>query len=249
MGTWGLLFVTISSAPPITENFQTERRESILTVEITSLRIRSGDMEDALRRLRQADPSRILIGFEKIPHREGERDESISLELTNTTVGDCLDRLCEVDPRYTYEVVGGALINVFPWGAKSDANDLLNIKVASFEFYGNELPHNLIIKIGDLAPELREYLRLKAEAYAKKTGKPLGSAGSILSGNAPLPRISLKLQNVTVREILNAVVLYSVKLSHEGQLYGWPPISWKYEFIIDPNAPTGLGGYPRWSTF
>lgn len=59
------------------------------------------------------------------------------------------------------------------------------------------------------------------------------------------PEIDLELENVTVRKILNAIVLYSVKLY--GERPGWSPISWKYEFIIDPTAPTGLGGYPRWS--
>lgn len=95
--------------------------------------------------MRQEDPSRILIGFEKLPHREGETDESISLELTNTTVGDCLDRLCDVDPRYTYEVVGdGLMINAFPLGAKKDPTDLLNIRVSRFAIHGNYTPEEKI---------------------------------------------------------------------------------------------------------
>lgn len=48
MGICGLLFVTFSLVTAATENFQTKRRESILTVEIESLRIGNGDMEDAL---------------------------------------------------------------------------------------------------------------------------------------------------------------------------------------------------------
>jgi hypothetical protein len=225
----------------VTDASQGKPKESILDLKIESLKVDNGDMEEALRLLRQKDPYRILIGFEEVPHREGEKGKNISVELTDATVVEILDRLCEADPRYTYEVVSDALINVFPRGAKSDPNNLLNITVQDFEFDGRALPHGLITKIDELAPE--GYAR-----KTRKTGRPLGSAGSILSGEFSLaPKISLTLQNVTVREILNAIVLYSVKLPPE-QL-GWAPISWKYEFIIDPDAPTGLGGYPRWSTF
>jgi hypothetical protein len=226
----------------VTDASQGKPKESILDLKIESLKVDNGDMEEALRLLRQKDPYRILIGFEEVPHREGEKGKNISVELTDATVVEILDRLCEADPRYTYEVVSDALINVFPRGAKSDPNNLLNMIVRDFEVNEYMLPHNLIIRIGEWAPELREYLRLKAEEHARKTGRPIGIAGSILSGNAPLPRISLKLQNMTVREILNAIVLYSMKMKISY-------VSWKYEFIIAPDAPTGLGGYPRWDIF
>uniref|UniRef100_A0A7C3PF43 Uncharacterized protein n=1 Tax=Oscillatoriales cyanobacterium SpSt-418 TaxID=2282169 RepID=A0A7C3PF43_9CYAN len=236
-----LLLTTINS-------LQLNSEGSILDQRIQSLMIEKSDMRRALQLLRQNDPSRILIGFEKVSGKQGGEEPKISLQLANASVTSIVDRLCQADPRYTYEIVEGTLINVFPKGAKSDPNNLLNIRVQHFQFHGDELPNNLITRISDLAPELREHLWMRAREYAKKTGRPLGgSAGSILSGNAPLPRIDINLQNMTVREILNAIVLYSMKLSNEPP--GWTPISWQYEFIIDPTAPTGLGGYPKWDIF
>lgn len=231
-----------------TSTFQKSLEESVLDIRIESLKVENGDMEEALRLLRQKDPSRILIGFEKASRREGEEDKNISFELTDTTVRSVLDYLCALDPRYTYAVVSNRLINVFPNGIESDPNYLLNMVIRNFEFHGRELPHNLILKIGDLAPELREYLSMKAEEYARKTGRAVGGPGAIMSVEfSRAPRVSLKLQNVTVREILNAIALHSMKLANE--LPDRLPISWKYEFISDPNAPTGLGGYPKWSIF
>lgn len=244
-GICGFFSVVISSSAP-----QEKLKESILHLKIESIRVENVNMEEALRLLRQKGTSRILIGFEKIPHWEGEKDKKISFELINTTVEDILNRLCEADARYAYEVVNDVLINVFPVEAKSDPNNLLNIKVRNFEVDECVLLANLVLQIGERAPELKEYLSMKAEEYARKRGRPTGNAGSILSGNSPLPKISLKLENVTVREILNAIVLYDLKLYHEQKRpEGWPPIGWKYEFIIDPDAPTGLGGYPRWEMF
>ncbi|MGH9445874.1 MAG: hypothetical protein ACRD3O_09125 [Terriglobia bacterium] len=71
--------------------------------------------------------------------------------------------------------------------------------------------------------------------------------GSILSGNMPPPRLSLHLRNVTVREVLNSLALASVNRFKEGKNYG--PTGWEYDFLIDPNASTGLGGYPHWKAF
>jgi len=67
------------------------------------------------------------------------------------------------------------------------------------------------------------------------------------------PAIDIHLENITVRQILNAVVLYSVKLRNQTPAdshgYKLPTASWIYEFTIDPNAPTGLGGTARWAAF
>ncbi|MEJ5369351.1 MAG: hypothetical protein WHT08_13590 [Bryobacteraceae bacterium] len=52
---------------------------------------------------------------------------------------------------------------------------------------------------------------------------------------------------MTVREILNAIVLYT---SDHQSAFGFTfPLSWHYEFVLDPAAPTGLGGLPRWDLF
>lgn len=225
--------------------------EAALHVRIDSLKIENADMEEALRLLRRKDYARILIGFEKVPRREGAKEKQISLELRNVMVQDILRRLCEADSRYTYEVVDGVLINVFPKGAKEDPNSLLNMRVAKFSVHGAYTAGGVIRGISELAPELRDYLHKKRQEYYVRKGVFPGSPGAIGRGNMPL-EFNLELKNVTVREILNKVALHSLTLYRDRSpdRTGWkePPSSWKYEFIIKPEADTGLGGIPNWDT-
>jgi len=215
-------------------------------MKVGSIKLDRAGMEEALRELRSKNKERILIGFEEVPHARGQRQRTISMELSGPTVGDILDKLIVADPRYTYEVTAGSVINVLPRMAKTDPTNLLNIRVSKFALHGNFLLQNVISRIGDYAPELGSHLAKKALEHAARTKIYPGSPGSILTGGME-PQIDLEMQNVTVREILNSIALYSVKLSQE-QPDGFP-IGWKYEFIIDPEAQTGLGGYPSWNEF
>ncbi len=226
---------------------QPEAEAPISSVEVKSFAIKEADMQEALRTLRADDVTRIVIGFERILHREGEEDKRISLELRNTTVGEILRRLCEADRRYEYEVVNGQVVEIRPKGAKNHPNDLLNIRIREYSVDRNQLPDGAIVLINQDAPELREFLRCKAAEWIRKTGKYPGYPGSNLSGNMPLPGFRMHLRNVTVREILDAIALYSVRLFKEGKTYG--PVGWEYDFVIDPDAPTGVGGTPKWSAF
>jgi len=203
-------------------------------------------MEEALRELRSKNKERILIGFEEIPRAKDQRQKPISMELSGLTVGGILDKLVAADTRYTYEVTAGSVINVLPRRAKTDPTNLLNIRISKFALHGKFLPQNVISRIGEYAPELGSHLAKKAQEHAARTKIYPGSAGSILTGGME-PQIDLELWNMTVREVLNSITLYTVKLSQEKP--DWFPIGWKYEFIIDPKAQTGLGGYPSWSDF
>ena len=67
------------------------------------------------------------------------------------------------------------------------------------------------------------------------------------------PQIKLHLHDLTVRQILDAVVIYSLELNKKSAP-DWtgsklPPTSWIYDFTIDPAASTGLRGYPKWIAF
>lgn len=221
-------------------------RQPILDMKVELIKLDQVGMGEALRQLRSKNKEQILIGFEEISHAEGQQQKPISMELSGLTVGAILNKLVAADPRYTYEVTAGSVINVFPRGAKNDPTNLLNIRVSKFALHGKFLPQDVIRRMGEYAPELRNYLTKKAREHAAQTKIYPGGAGSILSGGME-PQIDLEMQNVTVREILNAIALYSVKLFHERP--NWFPIGWKYEFIIDPGAQTGLGGYPKWSEF
>ena len=226
---------------------------SPLSETVESFLIESGTMEDSLSVLRRTNTTKILIGFEKIARRRDEKERAISLSVVNSTVGEILNDLCRQDADYTYEVLGGSLIHVYPKNYQSDPAGLLSLRISRFSIVAKMLPAAIIERIGELAPELESYMSNKqAEFYAQRGLAPPGSPGSIMSGNMD-PQINLDLENMTVRELLNAVVLYSRQLREQTPAgiggYKTPPTSWAYEFIIDPAAPTGLAGTPHWKAF
>jgi hypothetical protein len=248
-----LFFLAAHTAPP-TQNLHPKISEesSVLSDPVESFQVENSTMEDALRTLRQKDFARILIGFEKVARPRSEKPEPLSISLNNATVGQILDRLCQQSGEYTYGLVDGTIIHVHPAHAQSDPSGLLDLRISEFSAQGNMLPAALIVKIADLAPELTSYLAAKkSEYYARQNAMP-GSPGAIGQGNMD-PKINLDLKNMTVREILNAVVLYSVRLRNQtladSHGYKLPTASWLYEFVVDPKAPTGLGGTPRWIAF
>ena len=231
-----------------------QNENSILDLKIDSLSVESGDMEEALRLLRRKDYTKILIGFEKVPQWwEGKEPKNISLDVTNATVRDILDQLCEADPRYDYEVIDNVLINVFPKEARNYEGNLLNTAIQRFSVHRIHTPGGIIVAIREYAPELRDHLwQKRGEYYARKGVTPPGVPGHGFSSSGMTPQFDLELEGMTVREILNAVVLYSLKLYRERppDPNGWrpPPTSWMYEFTLKPDDPTGLEGIPSWDT-
>lgn len=231
---------------------------TILAVPVKSFEVQHASMAEALLKLRSSDVSRVVIGFERIPHREGEESGPISLTLTDTTLGEVVRRLCEADPRYEYQVVAGqtmdtrlsgSMIEVRPKGSLKNPDNLLNVKVNDYKVDARSAGAiEAIERIAEDAPELREFLRHKHEEWVKKTGRqPGGFPGSIMSGNMPPPPFAIELDDVTVRQILDTISLKSIEMFKEGKNYA--PVGWEYDFTIHPNAPTGLGGYPKWKAF
>lgn len=248
-----LILVSVASLVRASE-IREEDSDSILRFKVDSLKVENADMEEALRLLRRKDYTKILIGFEKVPQWwEGKEPKNITLEVASATVEDILTQLCEADPRYAYEVVDNVLINVFPKEARNYEGNLLNTAIQRFSAYGKHTPGGIIVAIREYAPELRDYLwQKRSEYYARKGVTPPGVPGHGFRSSGMSPQFDLELENMTVREILNAVVLYSLKLYRERppDPTGWrpPPTSWMYEFTLKPDDPTGLEGIPRWDT-
>lgn len=218
-----------------------------LAVPVKSLSVAKASMAEALTQIRNRNVEHVVIGFESIPHREGESGGPISLTLDDTTLGEAVRLLCQADPRYEYKVIESSMIDVGPKYATSNTEDLLNMKIRHYHISARIGAAEAIQHIAQDAPELREFLYRKAREWAEKTGTLTGSPGSNISGNMPPPFFTVDLDEVTVRQILNAISLKSIEMFKQGKNYA--PVGWKYEFIIDANAPTGLGGYPKWSAF
>jgi hypothetical protein len=167
----------------------------------------------------------------------------------SATVGEILDQLCRQSKQYRYEIIEDGIIYVRPAHVKSDPLGLLNIRISDFVVQGKMVPAAIIVRIGELAPELNSYLDRKKNEYYSRRGITPASPGAIGHGNTD-PNVNLHLQNITVREILNATVVYSARLRDETPA-DWtgnklPTTSRMYEFVTNPNAPTGLGSTPRW---
>lgn len=231
---------------------------TILSVKVKSFNVRRATMEEALLALRSQDVNGIVIGFEELPHPASQRTGGISISIQDGTVGEIVRRLCAADPRYEYQVVQNSMIDVRPEGALSDPRDLLNIRLSRYSIEAKQAGATEAIEhIAQDAPELRGFLQRKHEEWAAKTGRvPGGYPGSIISGNMPPPPFILDLHDVTVRQVLDAISLKSIRDFKEGKVFEsakFPtkvgPVGWKYHLILDPGAATGLGGYPTWQPF
>src|ERR1700687_101194 len=242
----GILFAVPATA------LEPQQNESILSVVVGSFQIENATMEEALHALRATNFTRILIGFEKVAHHAGDKERTMSLSVANAMVREILGALCRSDNRYEYEIVDGLLVHVYPKDGQNDTLGLLDIRVKKFSVEDKISPATIIVRIGELAPELASYLTGKQNEYFRQRGIVPSSPGVAMHGNMD-PQVSLHLHDMTVREVLNATVLYSLRLNQETAP-DWtgnkiPPTSWMYEFDVDPAASTGLGGYPKWVAF
>jgi hypothetical protein len=188
-----------------------ESQDSVLNLRIDYLNLENADLEKALWTLRYKAPGRIIIGFEKMPQRENEKTATISMDWTQATVAEILAKILLMDKRYTYELVEGKLIHVFPQGAKNDVTDLLNIRIKNFKVKGRESIDNVISHIADWAPELGRFLQKRASEYRKRKGIPEGGPGVLMRGDMT-PEVHIEFAQKTVREILHSLVLYSAEL-------------------------------------
>jgi hypothetical protein len=162
----------------------------VLSEIVESFDVQNRTMEEAVRALRQHDFANILIGFEKIAHREGERTESLSLSTKSATVGEVLDKLCQQSKQYRYEIIEGGIIYVHPAHAESDPLGLLNIRISDFVVQGKMVPAAIIVRIGEFAPELNSYLDRKKNEYYSRRGISPASPGAIGHGNMD-PNVNL----------------------------------------------------------
>jgi len=146
-----------------------------------------------------------------------------------TTVGQAVATVLDQVPHYTYEVVSTHLISVYPSAAKQDPNSVLNTVISRFDVEG--------IRAGDILPAPFLYIpELRKRLFPPTEGKQ--QIFTYVGAGGVGPKVTLHLQNVTVREILNAVAIATEK-GGEGQA----PLGWIYRPIR-----TGWKA-PRWGLF
>ena len=155
----------------------------------------------------------VLLKQGKEPH--------VALDIPqDSTLRTALDQVVRQLPDYRYETASEHLINVFPLSAKQNPNDLLNIRVTSFDV--KDQPVAMLITHPEMfVPEL--HARLSTLRNVPPRTHTLGPG--LGSGD---PKISLHLQNVTVREILNAVSVGTERFAEP-----YTPLGWVYTFEPD----------------
>lgn len=200
---------------------------------ISSYKVHNASIVEALRRLKvSVGEEPLILTLEVVPFRE-KPENNLTLVLEHSSVKKVLERITAQDPRYTYEVIDSHLIHVFPRGSTNDPDDLLNIKVKRFDVLAGS--YDLLLKYPQYhIPELEVELMRRSRAG--------GMAVSMLGGG-DVPKITLNLRDVTVRDILNSIALETLQFRTGRH----NPTGWIYTFRIDKSVP--LGGHPRWNLF
>ncbi|MEE8608482.1 MAG: hypothetical protein V3S55_12825 [Nitrospiraceae bacterium] len=160
-------------------------------------------------------------------------EQNLTLVSRDTTVRKILQLIMAQDSRYTYEVIDSHLIHVFPRGAKDDPNNLLNVNVKRFEVSASA--YDLLLKYPHYhIPELEAEVLRRSKAGATRLH---------MMGGVDVPKITLNLRDITVRDILNNIALETLQFRTGRH----NPTGWIYTFRIDKSVP--LGGHPRWGLF
>lgn len=228
-----------------------QEKEAITQLTIKRLSIPNSTMEEALFALRKVDENTIIIGFEEVPRVIcAYQRKPIKLDAKDINLKEVLDGFVKQDPRYNYELINNSVINVYPREIKDNRNSLLDIETSKTSIRGNYFLLSIIKQPYYWIPELREFMENSMRTYKAINKDGFNSLNEGARAGTPwnyqsnlYPSIDFEFQGKTVRNILNSLVLQGSQLSTKN---GGKTLSWKYQFIIDPDAYTGLGGYPLW---
>lgn len=204
-----------------------------LQLKVPSYQVQNASIIEALHALKlRVEKNFLIFGLEVVPFIE-EPERNLTLALENTTVNVVLQRILAQDPRYTYEVIDPHLIHVFPRSAKHDPTNLLNLQVKRFAVSTGRY---------DLLLKYPSYHIQELQAELLRRSKAGGVVGHML-GDPDAPRVTVTIENATVRDILNRIAQETEKFATEHH----KPTGWIYTFRIDKSVP--LGGHPRWTLF
>ena len=120
--------------------------------------------------------------------------------------------LCQL-PDYDMQVASAHLIEIFPRSARSDRQDLLNLRLATFDV-ADVSATTIIAHPRRFIPELSARLSPKA---------PVSRRLESYTGPFSIPGrlITLRLRDVTLREILNRVSKATEQCGHDQGPVGW----------------------------
>jgi hypothetical protein len=145
---------------------------------------------------------RIPVGVEVVKGPDGP---PIEINLKNATVAEVLDAAIHVDPRYEWREAQG-VINLLP---RVNPDPVFQAPVSHFEA-ANETAGEMIYQLIN-TPETRKYLDSQnVQAGTWFTG----------SASAPQSRGYLSVTNVTLRQVLNEILIKTRSVYWCGFYYG-----------------------------
>jgi hypothetical protein len=243
--TWALTAMGLGIAAA-----QVQPVSRALSVPIQKIVLDDKTFDDALRELVHQSGAKVVIAFEPSA-TSAANVPRLQLSLENGTVEQVLTALCAIDSRYTFSEGPSGVIEVRPLKEVPELQMVLNLPVSSLKLHVREWAPNLIARLPEFIPELGQYLNMKALEWGKRSGRAApGSPGATMTTNVTPPLISIQLESTTVRGVLNAIAAYTLLHATEKSAPVYLPGSgWRIDFAPDAQAPTGLGGYIKWSTF
>lgn len=165
----------------------------------------------------------VLFGSEIIL-KDG-KEPTVTLEIKpGADLGSALRGVLDQLDGYGMEVVSGHLVNIYPRRFRDDPADALSLRVPSFSV-ASKRAGAILAAPERFVPELKERLTPALEPGMHRLEL------YVVALNQSGPLVTLQLQDVTVRQILNAV-------SKATEGYDPPdmPLGWAYLFEPDPSS-------------
>jgi hypothetical protein len=122
--------------------------------------------------------------------------QRVRVSWQDVTVHQVIESLVRSQPGYDFEISGG-IVHIHPRETLGDARNFLNLGIDQFEV-NNEF-------VGMASRRLRERIR-RTLGHSRPPKPGVGEAGSMATGLGDR-KISLKLQNVAVRHVLDKLIL------------------------------------------
>jgi hypothetical protein len=218
--------------------------ESPLEISLEEFSATNVSMREALQHLREKDRRRILIGFEELPDGDSK---PLTVNMMKATVSAILQALCDQDPRYIFtNSYNKEVINVFPALQDEYSINLMGSKRFSVDIDVNEYPQNIIRFLDRFIPELS--ITTSQGSGLPSTETPETTRIYSLSNTHLIrPRIQLKMEEVSLRQILNEIVMYS-KRNMEELDFSFP-LSWRYQPRVDRSKQGDVFQRPTWALF
>ena len=234
-----------------------------VTVGAVPAGVPSTPMEAAIDQLRARFPNQLVVGFEELWETRPESEPEVDLGPPEATLQQVLARMRRDNPQYRIDLLAGGLVHIYPAYGTADPPGILDLNLAEFFLPPDDcVPQQFLSMDSPVAnfsytPELSRYIWEHKVAWDRAHGRePEGIVGDFMGDCVPAQhRREPIYRNITLREALNLIAIRSLQAA-TGKVprTGLPefkvkPVSWKYRFRREPDAPTGLGGVPLFQTF